>query len=258
MSEVERSRSKILIESGTQHEINPHLAELLHHEPDRRVALDGVVHIALAVFFGRAREGGRGRARGGLLFGRGRRRLEGHRRRKIEELSLFDFFFFALSRMASSMLLRPSVGTTPVASTSYGEAPALPRRHSRRAFVANATSGDGQSDENNDDEEQANRKRIAAKAAAAAAASLLAVAQPATASEHPQEGGWRHGLRPRRHLRAMGDFERDRLLRVRMELNRKKRKTNHLLAPLSLTSFSTTKQKQQTETIRTTAEPSKT
>ena len=37
---------------------------------------------------------------------------------------------------------------------------------------------------------------IAAAAAAVAASSLL-VAQPAAASEHPIEGGWRHGLRPR-------------------------------------------------------------
>lgn len=114
-------------------------------------------------------------------------------------------------------LLRPTAGTTAaasVASTSYRAGLALRSRHSRRAFTANATPGDGNSGEN---DEQANRKQatIAVAAAAAAASSLLA-ARPAAALEHPIEGGWRHGLRPRRHLRAMGEFERDRLLRVRV------------------------------------------
>ena len=128
-----------------------------------------------------------------------------------------------MASSTSTMLLRPLAGSTAaVASTSCREGPALPRRHSRRSFVANAASGDGEGGENND--EQANNRKAAAAsiaaakaaaAAAAVAASSLLVAQPAAASEHPIEGGWRHGLRPRRHLRAMGEFERDRLLRVR-------------------------------------------
>jgi len=79
----------------------------------------------------------------------------------------------------------------------------------------NAAKAEG-GESGNDENEQA-RKAIAASAAAAtaAAASFLASAQPASALEHPLEGGWRHGLRPRRHLRAMGDFERDMLLKVR-------------------------------------------
>ena len=141
-------------------------------------------------------------------------------REKSERLLFFSSFFFFTFSMASSTLslLRPIAGTTAaaVASTSYRAVPALPRCHSRRAFIANATSGDGKSGENDGRANRNAEQAIVAAAAAAAAAPLLA-AQPAAASEHPIEGGWRHSLRPRRHLRAMGDFERDRLLRVRIK-----------------------------------------
>ncbi len=137
-------------------------------------------------------------------------------------LSLTLFSFLSDPMASSSVLLRPAVGgssaAASVASTSYREAPALPRLHSRRTLVvANATSGDGKSEGEENDEQASRKGEASIAAAAAAAASLLATAQPAAASEHPLEGGWRHGLRPRRHLRAMGDVVRDRLLRVRNE-----------------------------------------
>ena len=119
-----------------------------------------------------------------------------------------------------SLLARPTAGTA-AASTSYASAaPSLPpRRHNRQTIAANAKAGSGKEEgaESDDNDEQARKAKKAIAASAAAAASLLAAAPPAAAFEHPIEGGWRHVLRPRRHLRAMGDFERDRLLRVRDE-----------------------------------------
>lgn len=140
---------------------------------------------------------------------------------------LFHSLLFSLLMASSPVLPRPTAGTAAAAATaftSHRATSAVPRRHSRRTLVAKAKApGDDNNDEQADEQAKKARKAIS-PAASAAAASLLAAAsaQPVAAFEHPQEGGWRHSLRPRRHLRAMGDFERDRLLRVRLLKKRKK------------------------------------
>lgn len=72
--------SSISASSSNRTKTLSYLVELLHHELDGRIALDGVVDVALAVLLRRAREfRGRGR-RGGL--GRVGRRLPRRRRRR--------------------------------------------------------------------------------------------------------------------------------------------------------------------------------